>query len=115
MTAGEGIAAGFLPGRFQDGEILIPHPGPGDSAQQLHKLAGQGTKQAHAQDIVTLILIHAPKDDQRHHKERRFLAQLGDAQHQFIQPGNADLFQQVQKFHGSSSRDSDAFIIQQPF
>ena len=110
MSAGEAVAAGFRDGSFQGMKIGVTDPGPGDAAEDLEELIGHIAKQANPHQIIALVLIHTPENNDGDGKKGCFFAQVGDQQHELIEPGQPDLLQKIQKFHGNL-RYSQIFTI----
>ena len=59
------------------------------------QLIDQGTQETYSHNIIALLLVHAPEDDQRCHQKSSFLTQLGDQKHKFIQCRKAQTFQEI--------------------
>ena len=95
MAAGEGIACGLGAGAFHNGKALVLHPRTGDTEQELHELIQHRSRKAHRQDIISLMLVDAPEEDQSRQDKEGLLAQVRDCREEGVQHGIADAFQEL--------------------
>jgi hypothetical protein len=91
-------------------EIGVTDPGSGDAAKDLEELIGHISEEAHAHQVISLVLVHAPENDDTDGKKCGLLAQVGDQEHELIESGQPDLLQKIQKFHGNL-RYAQIFVI----
>ena len=96
VAAGEGEPRGFGAGALDDGEVRIEHPRPRDAAQELEKLVEHRPQKSDGQQIISLVFVDAPEDEDGDCEKGCLAAEVRDAAHQPVARGGAEALEQIE-------------------
>ena len=99
MSAGEGeIVGGFL-GTAYRLKVRILYPRAIHLEGKLQGLSRKGGHESADENVIRLVLVDTPEQNQRQHEKQYVLAEPGDQLEESVTDGRAKLFQKIEKFH----------------
>ena len=94
VSTGKAITVSPCPGLLHNGKLRVLHPGPGNTAVQFEELVENRTHKPNRHEVIPSGFIHAPEENQCNGQKNDFTSQIGNSQHNSIEPACPYLFQQ---------------------